>query len=186
MQLWSLGQEDPLEQGMVAHFSILAWRIPVDRGAWRAAVHRVAHSRTQLKCLSAHAHSNYNLSHPGIGISWLPFPWRVIYIPWYFVFLVILDFILDLLSVLLWSSGKCTYFVLEAVSSASDCKYCLPFCVRWFKSKLNSLGPHSSVLVQPCICMVRRVVLSPHFLVCLGSVCSLLPLVEIARVLLGV
>ena len=24
----SLGQEDPLEKGMVTHFSILAWRIP--------------------------------------------------------------------------------------------------------------------------------------------------------------
>ena len=32
----SLGQEDPLEEGMATHFCILAWRIPVDRGAWRA------------------------------------------------------------------------------------------------------------------------------------------------------
>ena len=29
----SLGWEDLLEEGMVIHFSILAWRIPVDRGA---------------------------------------------------------------------------------------------------------------------------------------------------------
>ena len=28
MQAWSLGQEDPLEEGMVTHSSILAWRIP--------------------------------------------------------------------------------------------------------------------------------------------------------------
>ena len=27
-QVWSLGQEDPLEEGMTAHSSILAWRIP--------------------------------------------------------------------------------------------------------------------------------------------------------------
>ena len=27
-QVWSLGWEDPLEKGMVTHFSILAWRIP--------------------------------------------------------------------------------------------------------------------------------------------------------------
>ena len=26
--VWSLGQEDPLEEGMPTHFSILAWRIP--------------------------------------------------------------------------------------------------------------------------------------------------------------
>ena len=29
----SLGCEDPLEEGMVTHSSILAWRIPKDRGA---------------------------------------------------------------------------------------------------------------------------------------------------------
>ena len=28
MQVWSLGQEDPQEEGMVTHSSILAWRIP--------------------------------------------------------------------------------------------------------------------------------------------------------------
>ena len=26
--VWSLGQDDPLEEGMAAHSSILAWRIP--------------------------------------------------------------------------------------------------------------------------------------------------------------
>ena len=30
----SLGWEDPLEEGMAAHSSMLAWRIPMDRGAW--------------------------------------------------------------------------------------------------------------------------------------------------------
>ena len=30
----SLGWEDPLEKGMATHSSILAWRIPMDRGAW--------------------------------------------------------------------------------------------------------------------------------------------------------
>ena len=29
----SLGWEDPLEEAMATHFSILAWRIPMDRGA---------------------------------------------------------------------------------------------------------------------------------------------------------
>ena len=42
----SLGQEDPLEEGMATHSSILAWRIPMDRGAWQAAVHGVAKSWT--------------------------------------------------------------------------------------------------------------------------------------------
>ena len=48
----SLGWEDPLEEGMATHSSILAWRIPMDRGAWRAAVHGVSKSQTQLKRLS--------------------------------------------------------------------------------------------------------------------------------------
>ena len=30
----SLGWEEPLEEGMATHSSILAWRIPMDRGAW--------------------------------------------------------------------------------------------------------------------------------------------------------
>ena len=44
----SLGWEDLLEEGMATHSSILAWRIPMDRGAWRATVHGVAKSRTRL------------------------------------------------------------------------------------------------------------------------------------------
>ena len=38
----SLGWEDPLEEGMATHFSILAWRIPMDREAWQATVHKAA------------------------------------------------------------------------------------------------------------------------------------------------
>ena len=37
-----LGWEDPLEEGMSTHSSILAWRIPKDRGACWATVHGVA------------------------------------------------------------------------------------------------------------------------------------------------
>ena len=42
------GWEDPLEEGMATHSSILAWRIPMDRGAWWATVCFVAKSQTQL------------------------------------------------------------------------------------------------------------------------------------------
>ena len=34
----SLGWEDPLEEGMATHSIILAWRIPMDSGAWWAIV----------------------------------------------------------------------------------------------------------------------------------------------------
>jgi len=42
----SLGWEDPLEEGMATYSSILAWRIPMDRGAWWATVHGVTKSWT--------------------------------------------------------------------------------------------------------------------------------------------
>ena len=42
----SLGWEDPLEEGRATHSSILAWRIPKDRGAWWATVHGVTQSQT--------------------------------------------------------------------------------------------------------------------------------------------
>ena len=46
MWVRSLVQEDPLEEGMATRSSILAWRIPLERGAWRATVHGVAESQT--------------------------------------------------------------------------------------------------------------------------------------------
>ena len=44
----SLGWEDSLEESMATHSIILAWRIPMDGGAWRVTVHGVSKSRTQL------------------------------------------------------------------------------------------------------------------------------------------
>ena len=46
--VWFLGWEDPLKEDMTTHSSILAWRIPMDKGAWRATVHGVAKSYTWL------------------------------------------------------------------------------------------------------------------------------------------
>ena len=43
-QTQTLGWEDPLEEGMTTHSSILAWRIPTDKGAWQATVLGVAKS----------------------------------------------------------------------------------------------------------------------------------------------
>ena len=37
----TLSREGPLEKEMAAHSSILAWRIPMDRGVWQATVHGV-------------------------------------------------------------------------------------------------------------------------------------------------
>ena len=49
-----LGREEPLEEGMTAHSSILAWRIPMDRGARQAAVHEAA-ELDMAERLSTHA-----------------------------------------------------------------------------------------------------------------------------------
>ena len=59
--VWSLGWEDPLEEGMATHSSILAWRIPMDRGAWWAAVHGVAKSRTWLSDWAQHSTDVFEL-----------------------------------------------------------------------------------------------------------------------------
>ena len=50
-----LGQEDPLEEVMATHSSILAWRILMDREAWRATVHSVTES-DRTKRLSTAQH----------------------------------------------------------------------------------------------------------------------------------
>ena len=40
----SMDQEGPLEEGIATLTSILAWRIPMDRGAWWDALYRIAKS----------------------------------------------------------------------------------------------------------------------------------------------
>ena len=48
MQIQSLkGQEDPLKDEMATLQSILAWKIPMDKGAWLATVSDVAKNQTQ-------------------------------------------------------------------------------------------------------------------------------------------
>ena len=54
-----MGWEDPLEEGMATHSSILAWRIPMEKGTWQITVHGVAKSWTQLSnfTLTFHFHA---------------------------------------------------------------------------------------------------------------------------------
>jgi len=79
----SLAREDPLEKEMATHSSILAWRIPMDRGAPWATVHGVAKSRHDL------------VTRQLLLIS-LPFPQvshveNLLYIPLYFIFVYSLN-----------------------------------------------------------------------------------------------
>ena len=49
---WIPGLGRSLGEGNGYHSSIVAWRVPIDREAWWAIVHRVAKSWAQLKRLS--------------------------------------------------------------------------------------------------------------------------------------
>ena len=48
-QVQSLDWEDRLGKEMATHSSILAWRIPMNRGAWQNTVHGVAKRQTLLR-----------------------------------------------------------------------------------------------------------------------------------------
>ena len=62
-----LGWEDPLEESMSTHSSILAQRIPTDRGAWRAMVQGLTKSQTRLSNLST---AKQNTQDPWNVNSW--------------------------------------------------------------------------------------------------------------------
>ena len=54
--VWSLGQEDPLEEGMATHSTILAWRIPWTKepaGPQSMGSQRVRHNWSDLTCTHA-------------------------------------------------------------------------------------------------------------------------------------
>ena len=57
--VWSLVWEDPQKEKMATHSSILAWRIPMDRGAWKVTFHGIPKSWTWLR--------NYHLIHAALG-----------------------------------------------------------------------------------------------------------------------
>ena len=84
----TLGWEDPLEEVMATHPSILAWRIPTDRGASWAIAHGFAKSQTRLSYLhfpflySTHPASNTPYTSTGLCLFPLdsnlhPWTWRL-------------------------------------------------------------------------------------------------------------
>ena len=94
---------------MGVHSSIIAWRIPMDRGAWQTTVHGVAKSQTQL---SARTHTYTNKKYNSkkltrmrlcsvsifqslmfLMLAWMSlFPWKIIRLPDYHLLSLILSF----------------------------------------------------------------------------------------------
>ena len=72
MTVQSLGQEDPLEEEMATHSSILTWEIPVDRGAWWGTDHRVAKEKEHNLATKQHSCSIKGESQKSGGVP--PFP----------------------------------------------------------------------------------------------------------------
>ena len=69
MPVQSLDWEDPLEKGKATHPSILTWRIPMDRAAWQAIVHKVPKSWTITETTQdTHTHTNTH-THSALGFS---------------------------------------------------------------------------------------------------------------------
>ena len=61
MLIQSLGQEDPLQEGLAIHSNIFAWRTPWDRGAWQAMGPGVTKSQARLNQLNTHAYKELNI-----------------------------------------------------------------------------------------------------------------------------
>ena len=59
-QVWSLGQEDALEEGMAVHYIILAWRIP--RTEESGGLQSLGSQRVRHDWVSEHAHMHPHVS----------------------------------------------------------------------------------------------------------------------------
>ena len=70
-QVWSLGREDPLEEGMATHSSILAWRIPwtEEPGRLWPISQRVGYNWSNLACTHTHVLKHPELPLPGHIVS---------------------------------------------------------------------------------------------------------------------
>ena len=115
----SLGQEDPLEKGMATHSSNLALRIPMDRGAWWATVHRVAKSRTQLSDYAQTSHlkctvQRFSVNLPSRTTTPLPYSFRTFPFPRKGPLYVFLWLIWELS---LWTTCLYTHFLDDLIWS---------------------------------------------------------------------
>ena len=157
MQVRSLGQEHPLEEDVETHCSILAWRIPLNGGAWQATVHGVTKSWTQLKRLSMHKCTQISqdnlllkiqlISHLNSISHLLPlcsttFSWVLRSRMWGFIFVGALFCLNNTYFVSLLSEVKCFVFFLLLHCLGWECFFFSAICdskVICFHDPLNRL-----------------------------------------------
>ena len=73
--VWSLGWEDHLEEGIATHPNNLAWRIPMDRGAWQAYSPWGCKELDTTELLSTAQHEAVSKSQPTpLFLQWLFHP----------------------------------------------------------------------------------------------------------------
>ena len=85
----SLGWEDPLEEEMGTHSSILAWKNLMDRGAWRATVHGVAKELDMTEQLSTFTYAHTNLVFIILWVSSYSINWKES--AWHFLLYIIIQ-----------------------------------------------------------------------------------------------
>ena len=173
--VWSLDREDHLEKEMATRSSILAQKNSMDRGAWRATVHGVSKSWTQLH---THAHravsSETLILHQNAGKGQLfgdlyqpvleslviilssSSPWSSIGWSWELCaismpFLLTGVFILLLLphSETLRQSDISDYIPQLVISSLGSCHVCMKMHQVFFKASAHPLLPglnHTNIL----------------------------------------
>ena len=67
LEVWSLGWEDPLDEGHGNSLQYFCWENLMDRGDWRVKVHRITKRWTWLKQLSMHTCRTVFLGYPFPG-----------------------------------------------------------------------------------------------------------------------
>ena len=127
-----MGEEDPLEEGMTTHSSILAWRIPMDRGAWQAPIHGVTKSGTTEPLSTAHTLIPISQFIPPLTFS--PWSWSSWSLSWFCCSLLPLQLWGCLLLLLPEGSLHLHYEVLDPTQGLPRC---YPSGCLWPQLKQN-------------------------------------------------
>ena len=184
-----LGWEDPLEEGVATRSSTLAWRIPMDRKAWWATVHRVAKSQTRLRLLNMHAPIHgavHRSTRKPASLSWdhLPKTIQLLKIPVGPRFTLTVNGgnslvfqmwnLFHLTRSTVWATGKPLFPILNANEKRETCsKFYLTYCL---------LRRGQGVFLVCCLQCLRFTTNSDKNFIGIGMVMAVFPWWRIKRV----